>query len=99
MEHVVEGPGHDEGVVEDHHGGHGQDCVAQALHDGGELGEDLCAGGTSILTEDHLHEVEREATQQKADAVWDEESAATIVIADVGESPDIAKTHSNPKRC
>ena len=98
VEHVVEGPGHDEGVVEDHHGRHGKDCVAQPLHDGGELGKYLGAGRAAVLTEDHLHEVERESAQQQADAVWDEEGAAAIVIADIGEPPDIAETNSNPKR-
>ena len=49
LEHVVEGPGHDEGVVEGHHGGYGQDAVPQPLHDGGEPGEDLGAGGARVL--------------------------------------------------
>ena len=82
-EHVVPGPGHDDGVVEGHHGGDGQDPVAEALHDRRHPAEDLGAAGARVLAQDHLHEVEREAAQQQCDQVGDEEGPATVVVADI----------------
>ena len=85
-EHVVPGPGHDDGVVEGHHGGDGQDPVAEALHDRRHPAEDLGAAGARVLAQDHLHEVQGEATEQQGDQVGDEESSTTVIIANVRES-------------
>ena len=86
MKHVVKSPGHYDRVVEGHHGGDGQYPIAQPLHDWGHPAEDLGAAGPRVLAQDHLHEVQGEATQQQCDQVGDEEGPTTIVIADVGES-------------
>ena len=85
-EHVVEGPGHDHGVVEGHHGGDGQDPVAQPLHDWRHPAEDLGAGGPRVLAQDHLHEVEGEAAQQECDEVGDEKGPTTVIVANIRES-------------
>ena len=61
---------------------------------------DPCLGAAlpSILTKNHLHEVERQTTEEEAETVGDEEGASSILITNVWEPPDITKTHSNTQR-
>ena len=75
-EGVVNGPGDDEVVVDDHQETDHQHAVAQALSNGRHPAEDLQWALACPLTQGELHEEERQAGDQQHGQVGDQESHA-----------------------
>ena len=54
-------------------------------------------GALSVeLSEDELHVEEREGPQGEHEDVRDEEGPAAILVAEVGEPPDVGEVHGEP---
>ena len=48
------------------------------------------------LSEDELHVEEREGAQREHHDVGDEEGAAAVLVAEVGEPPHVGQVHREP---
>ena len=49
------------------------------------------------MAQNHLHEIQRKTTEEETDKVRNEEGPASILITDVREPPNIAKTNCTAK--
>ena len=49
-----------------------------------------------VLAEPHLQEHERGGPADQVEEVWDEERPAAVLVAEVGEAPDVTQSHGEP---
>lgn len=48
------------------------------------------------LTQGQLHVEQRQTAKDEEDAIWHQEGAAAILIANVGKPPDVAQVNGEP---
>lgn len=91
-EEVKNCPSQNNDVVNIHPAGHDSSCITDAFKERGYL-EDSEAAYRKHLSESQLHEKHGYTGKKERQEVGNEESSATIFIAEIRKSPDIAKTN------
>ena len=91
---VEEGPGNDHVVIDGHKERHKQHSVAKSLEGGSHPTKNSGWSQSRVLANGELHEEERQTSQQKHQGVGHEERASSMLVAEIGEPPHIAKSDS-----
>ena len=93
VEEVAEGVGDDDVVVAADYGGNSNHGVSDALEDRDAV-EGLDRSLGAKLAERNFKEENGQAANDQADQVGDQECSATVLIRQIGKSPDVPQTDS-----
>lgn len=89
-EEVEDGPGEDHDIVDVHPARHHSSRVADTFEDRSNLKDTQTADGKH-LSHGQLHEEHRNTSEEQGEEVGNEERAAAIFVAKVGEPPNVAE--------
>ncbi len=90
---VEQSPGDDHVVVECYEKRHEQHAVAKAPEGRSYAAKELVGPHTAILPNRQLEEEERQPGEGQHARVGDQESASSVLVAEVGEAPHVAQAH------
>lgn len=90
---VVERPGHDGVVVGGDVKGNDADGVTDPFENWADFPPYRNASITVVLTQRELHVEERDPSEDGHDSVGEEERPPSVLVTDVGKSPDVAQVH------